>query len=263
MTTTSTKLKHGDFTDLAKDYSKYREGYATSVRDALIGLVGRPAAELDAVDVGAGTGLWTRIVADGGFRSVTAVEPNDNMRAEGISDSEGYSITWRKGQGEQTGLADGSADLISMASSFHWVDFEVGTAEFCRVLRPGGWFVALYNPRLIEVNPVLVDIENELKRLMGERKRITSAHPQMIKELSDKFNASPRFDDVVVLEGRHSVEQSIDHYIGLWQSVNDVRVQLGVDKFEQFLDYIRERLADAKKLEVTYLTRAVAARAKK
>jgi len=261
--TTSTPLRHGDFTALAKNYSKYREGYAPSVRNALIGLVGRPAGELDAVDVGAGTGIWTRILADGGFRSVTGVEPNENMRAAGIADSAGYSIFWRAGKGEDTGLDSASADLISMASSFHWVDFEKGTAEFCRVLRPGGWFVALYNPRLIEVNPVLVDIENELKRLMGERKRVTSAHPQMIKELTDRFLASPRFDDVIVLEGRHSVEQTVDHYIGVWKSVNDVRVQLGDAGFDQFLDYVRQRLAGAGKLDVTYLTRAVAARAKK
>lgn len=261
--TTAKQLTHGDFTDLAKDYSRYREGYATSVRNALIGLLDRPVGDADAVDVGAGTGIWTRILADGGFRSVTAVEPNDNMRAAGIADSANHPISWRSGKGEDTGLDTGSADLVSMASSFHWVDFEAGTAEFWRLLRPGGWFVALYNPRLIEVNPVLVEIEAELHRLMGERKRVTSAHTQMVKELTDRFVAHPRFDDVVVLEGRHSVEQSVSHYIGIWRSVNDVRVQLGDVVFEQFLDFIRERLAGVGKVDVTYLTRAVAARAKK
>lgn len=260
---TTTQLTHGDFTDLAKNYSRYREGYATSVRDALIGLLGRPADEADAVDVGAGTGIWTRILADGGFRSVTAVEPNDNMRAAGIADSTNHPISWRVGKGENTRLATESADLVSMASSFHWVNFEAGTEEFWRLLRPGGWFVALYNPRLIEVNPVLVDIEAELNRSMGERKRITSAHPQMMKELTDRFVAHPKFDDVAVLEGRHTVEQSVSHYIGIWRSVNDVRVQLGDAGFDQFLDYVRERLADVEKIDVTYLTRAVAARAKK
>jgi ubiquinone/menaquinone biosynthesis C-methylase UbiE len=260
---TTTQFKHGDFTDLAVDYSKYREGYAPSVRDALIGLVGRPAGSLDAVDVGAGTGIWTRTLADGGFRSVTAVEPNDNMRAAGTTDSAAYAISWRAGRGERTGLESESADLVSMASSFHWVDFAAGTEEFRRLLRPGGWFTALYNPRLIDVNPVLVDIEAELNRLMGDKKRVTSAHPQMIKELTDRFAAHPQFDDVVVIEGRHTVEQSVSHYLGIWRSVNDVRVQLGDAAFDGFLDFIQKRLAGADKLDVTYLTRAVAARAKK
>jgi hypothetical protein len=46
-----------------------------------------------------------------------------------------------------------------MASSFHWADFELATKEFSRVLRKGGRFCALWNPRLIEVNPMLVEIE--------------------------------------------------------------------------------------------------------
>jgi ubiquinone/menaquinone biosynthesis C-methylase UbiE len=49
-------------------------------------------------------------------------------------------------------LADGSVDLVSMASSFHWADFDTACDEFHRILRSGGVFVALWNPRLIEVN---------------------------------------------------------------------------------------------------------------
>jgi ubiquinone/menaquinone biosynthesis C-methylase UbiE len=260
MTSTTQQLVHGDFTGLAESYSRYREGYAVSVRSALLGLLGRPASQLDAVDVGAGTGIWTRILADAGFHSVTAVEPNENMRQAGMRDSVNSPISWRAGTGEQTGLADASADLVSMASSFHWVDFDRGTSEFIRLLRPGGWFVALWNPRLIEANPVLAEIEGELARLNRSMKRVSSAHPEMIRTLTDRLYAHPGFDDVVVLEGRHEVEQSVSRYIGIWESVNDVRVQLGEEKFGQFLDYIRGKLAGLETVTVTYLTRGVAAR---
>jgi SAM-dependent methyltransferase len=260
--TATLQLAHGDFTDLAGNYSLYREGYAPAVPAALLGLLGRPADQLDAVDVGAGTGLWTRMLAKTGFRSVTAVEPNDKMREAGIADSAGLPISWRTGTGEHTGLADASADLISMASSFHWVNFDQGTEEFSRVLRPGGWFVALWNPRLIEANPALANIEAELSRLKQTMKRVSSAHPEMIKALADRLYSHPKFDDVVVLEGRHVAEQSVDRYIGIWKSVNDVRVQLGEEKFSQFLDYAREQLDGTATVEVTYLTRAVVARLK-
>lgn len=261
MTTTTRQMTHGDFTDLAENYSRYREGYAPSVRSALLGLLGRPAAELDAVDVGAGTGIWTRMVADAGFRSVTAVEPNDKMRQAGILDSADYAISWRQGTGEKTGLPGRSADLVSMASSFHWVDFEVGTREFCRVLRPGGWFMALWNPRLLEANPLLMEIEAVLNGLMNKTmKRVSSAQPKMISNLAGQLDAHPGFNDVVVLEGRHVVCQDVPRYIGIWESVNDVRVQLGEEKFKEFIDYVRARLADVREVTVTYLTRAVAAR---
>lgn len=260
MTTATRNISHGDFTSLAEAYSRYREGYAPSVRSALIGLLGRPASDMDAVDVGAGTGIWTRMLAEAGFHSVTAVEPNDSMRKAGVRDSVGTPILWRPGTGEQTGLPDRAADLVSMASSFHWVDFDAGTAEFRRLLRPGGWFVALWNPRLIEANPVLAEIEAELARLKSSMKRVSSANPEMINTLADRLYNHSGFDDVVILEGRHEVEQSVSRYIGIWESVNDVRVQLGEEKFGQFLDYTRAKLADRETVTVTYLTRAVAAR---
>lgn len=253
-------LKHGDFTSLAEDYSKYREGYAPSVVSALTGLLGGSTETCDAVDVGAGTGIWSRMLAGAGFRSVTSVDPNDAMRGIGERDSAHYNITWRAGSGEDTGLPTASADLVTMASSFHWVDFHKGTQEFSRVLRPGGWFVALWNPRYIQASPLLMDIEAELDRLKPGMKRVSSARQGLMDELSDRLAASPKFDDVILLEGRHDVQQSVEQYIGVWRSVNDVRVQLGEEKFERFLDYAQQRIGAAKKVETTYLTRAWAAR---
>src|SRR3954447_1036020 len=159
--TETTTSRHGDFTGLAQAYSQYRPVYAEPVRDALLGLLPGTPAELDAADIGAGTGLWTRMLAACGFRSVTAVEPNDQMRAAGLGDSDGTGIVWRDGRAEATGLPSASCDLVTMASSLHWADFDAGTAEIARVLRPGGWFVALWNPRLVEANPRLARIEAE------------------------------------------------------------------------------------------------------
>ena len=117
-------MKHGDFTALAGDYAKFRPGYAPQVATAILGFVGRDPASIDAADVGAGTGIWTRILAARGLRSIVAVEPNDEMRAQGIESSSGTDITWVKGSAEATGLQDSSVDLVSMASSFHWADFD-------------------------------------------------------------------------------------------------------------------------------------------
>lgn len=55
-------LKAGDFTGLANDYAEHRPDYCSSVLNALIGLLQKPAFEFDFVDVGAGTGIWTRAV---------------------------------------------------------------------------------------------------------------------------------------------------------------------------------------------------------
>src|SRR5580658_429983 len=132
----SVTMKHGDFTGLAGDYAKFRPSYAPQVATAILGYLGLDAASIDAADIGAGTGIWTRMLAARGLRSVVAVEPNDDMRRQGIETSRGTDIAWRKGSAEATGLPDSSADLVCMASSFHWADFDQACEEFHRILRP-------------------------------------------------------------------------------------------------------------------------------
>ena len=253
-------LKAGDFTGLAEDYSQHRPDYCPSVLKALLGLLAKPAAEVDFVDVGAGTGIWTRMVNAAAVHSVTAVEPNDDMRRNGIADSRNTDIRWRAGSAETTGLTDACADWLSMASGFHWADFDTATGEFHRVLRLGGRFTALWNPRLIEANPLLVEIEAHLETLRANIKRVSSGRSGITETLTEQLWASPYFEDVVYLEGRHVIEMTPERYLGAWRSVNDLRVQLGPEKFEAFLAFVEQRIAGLQVIEATYLTRAWSAR---
>ena len=254
-------MDHGDFTGLAENYSRFRPGYAPSVRDAVFGMLAKPAAEIEGADVGAGTGIWTRMLAETGAR-VVAVEPNADMRRLGEVDCNGFSIEFRPGSGEETGLAETSVDLLTMASSFHWPDFDLSTREFSRVLRPGGRFVALWNPRLIEVNPLLVEIEAEIGRLEPNLKRVSSGASGFIDTLEGRLYDTGLFNDLVYLEGRHVMHQTPEHYLGVWQSVNDVRVQLGPDNWNAFLRFVETKVDGLDKIVTTYRTRAWSARRK-
>lgn len=258
----SQALKAGDFTGLASDYSQHRPDYSPSVLDALLGLLHKRTAEVDFVDVGAGTGIWTRMVAARGVRSATAVEPNDDMRANGEADSAGTEIAWRAGSAERTGLPAASCDWLTMASSFHWADFDAATREFHRLLRPRGRFTALWNPRLIEISPLLVEIEARLDTLRPGIQRVSSGRSGVTATLTERLWASPHFEDVVYLEGRHVIEMSPQRYLGAWRSVNDLRVQLGPERFAEFLAFVEERTRGLKSIEATYLTRAWSARRK-
>jgi ubiquinone/menaquinone biosynthesis C-methylase UbiE len=252
--------KHGDFTGLAGDYARFRVGYAPQVATAILSYVGRDAASVDAADIGAGTGIWTRMLAAHGLNSVVAVEPNDEMREQGIETSRGTGIVWHKGSAEATGLLDRSADLVTMASALHWADFDKACDEFHRILRPGGLFVALWNPRLIEVNPILVEIEAEITRLKPDIQRVSSGRSGITESLTDRLSAKPQFCDVLYLEGWHSAYHTPEQYIGAWRSVNDLQVQLGPELFQRFLDSTEERIAGLTVIQTTYLTRAWAAR---
>jgi len=247
--------KHGDFTGLANNYSQFRPKYSETVLSALLATLNKPVADIDFADIGAGTGIWTRMVAARHCRSVVAVEPNDDMRQHGISDSRAFDIEWLTGTGENTGLENSSKDLLSMASSFHWVDFDKGMNEFSRVLRPGGRFVALWNPRDIEANPLLVEIENKLLDFAPNIKRVSSGKSGITDGLTQRLNDHQLFCDVLYFEGRHSISQSPEQYLGVWWSVNDIRVQAGEAAFLKFMDYVKERVSDLTSIETTYVTR--------
>ena len=252
-------IKHGNFDSLAGDYSQYRPGYAPSIVPAVLSLIGRPASEVDAVDIGAGTGIWTRMLAAQRLRSVTAIEPSDEMRRYGMLAPREHKIVWRQGIAEETGLPARAYDLVSMASSFHWTDFDKACTEFQRMLRPGGRFVALWNPRMIELNPLLVEIEQEITRLNPAVKRVSSGRSGLTDRLTDMLWAKPGFDDVVYLEARHVAIQSVEQYLGAWRSVNDLRVQLGPDLFTRFLQFTERKTRDLAEIKTTFLTRAWAA----
>jgi SAM-dependent methyltransferase len=253
-------MKHGDFTGLAGDYARFRPGYAPQVARAILSYTGRDLASIDAADIGAGTGIWTRMLAARGLHSVAAVEPNDDMRAQGIETSRGMDIAWHKGSAEATGLPDNSADLVSMASSLHWADFDKACVEFQRILRPGGVFAALWNPRFIEANPLLVEIEAQIGRLKPDIRRVSSGRSGITERLTDMLSAKPQFTGVLYLEGRHSLRQRRDQYMGAWRSVNDLQVQLGPELFGNFLDFTEKRIAGATEIETSYVTRAWVAR---
>jgi ubiquinone/menaquinone biosynthesis C-methylase UbiE len=248
--------KSGDFSGLADDYSQHRPDYCPSVLNALLGLLNKHASEVDFVDVGAGTGIWTRMVYQKGVRSVTAIEPNADMRATGKVDCANTTIRWLAGDAEATGLPEAFCDWLTMASSFHWAKFDAALQEFHRLLRPKGRFTALWNPRLIEVNPLLVEIEAHLATLRTDIKRVSSGRSGITETLTERLWSSPWFEDVVYLEGRHVIRMTRERYLGAWRSVNDLRVQLGAKAFDTFLDFIEKRISGQSVIEATYLTRA-------
>ena len=248
--------KLGDFTGLAGNYARFRQGYSDSVLTAVLAVLGKDSSEIDAIDLGAGTGIWTRMLASRALRSVTAVEPNADMRGEGQSVSASQSIKWIAAPGEKSDLPNQCADLVTAASSFHWMDFEKTVGEIKRLLRPGGRFVALWNPRLTEASPLLSEIETHLSALVPSMKRISSGRSSFTEQLSDRLATVEGFDDLLFMEGRNLVRQPPDAYLGAWESVNDVQVQLGPDKWHAFLDFVEQRITGRPYIETVFLTRA-------
>jgi len=130
------------FTDRAEAYAAGRPSYPPAALDALLGGLGDPA-EVVVADLGAGTGIGARLLAERGAR-VFAVEPNAAMRAAAAPNS---LVRWIDGTAEATGLEEASVDLVVAFQAFHWFRPEDALREMLRVVRPAGRAAVVYNER--------------------------------------------------------------------------------------------------------------------
>ncbi len=128
------------FGAVAAQYDRLRPPYP---RPALEWAVGRPAP-CRVVDLGAGTGILTRGLIDAGYE-VTPVEPDPEMRAQLAAATHGRTAL--VGSAEDIPLPDGSVDAVIAGQAYHWFEADVAHAQAARVLRPGGYFAAVWNLR--------------------------------------------------------------------------------------------------------------------
>lgn len=81
MTHTDHAQRGLSFDAAAAQYDAARPGYPPALFDAVEDLTGRPLRGSRVIDVGAGTGIATRLLRERGAR-VTAVEPGPGMAAQ-------------------------------------------------------------------------------------------------------------------------------------------------------------------------------------
>jgi SAM-dependent methyltransferase len=134
------------FGDRVADYVRYRPDYPPALLDWLQREQGVDATWRVA-DIGAGTGISSKLLLDAGYR-VTAVEPNAPMRTAAEDWLHGYAdFAAVDGRADATGLPAASVDLVTVAQAFHWFDEQATRREFARILRPGGLVAVWWNSR--------------------------------------------------------------------------------------------------------------------
>jgi SAM-dependent methyltransferase len=131
-----------DTESTARHYAAARPAYPAELFDALDELLGHGLAGASVLDVAAGTGIASRQLAERGAR-VTAVELSAAMLSELAAASPGVHAV--QGSGHALPLADGSADLITYAQAWHWMDPALALPEVRRVLRPRGVLALWWN----------------------------------------------------------------------------------------------------------------------
>ena len=231
-------MRQGDFTQVAKYYHN-RPAYSAMLLEKLIRCINdsnKPLQSLQIVEVGAGTGKLTKMLANFGLQ-VVAVEPNDNMREEGIKYTQNTQIQWQKGSGEETGIDSNFADWVLMASSFHWTDHTKSLPEFARILKQGGYFTAIWNPRNIKDDSIFAEIEQEIGRIVPELNRVSSGS-QNVKKWEEILIETGHFRDCFFMECDYIEMMDKTRYMGAWHSVNDIQAQAGEKRWREILNMI-------------------------
>jgi SAM-dependent methyltransferase len=102
-----------------------------------------------ALDLGAGTGKFTRLLLETGAE-VIAVEPVDAMRDALSAALPGVDV--RPGTAQTIPAETASVDAVVCAQSFHWFARGEAVTEIHRVLRPGGRLGLVWNVRDETIN---------------------------------------------------------------------------------------------------------------
>jgi SAM-dependent methyltransferase len=196
------------FSDLAADYAKYRPSYpVAAINSILEGLDN--TLPLVAADIGAGTGISSRLLAESGVR-VLAIEPNAQMRQAALPHR---LVEFHSGTAEHTNLPNASVDLVVCFQSFHWFDPKLTLLEFRRILKPNGRLAVVWNDR---------DHHDEFTQSYSRLVQIASNHhPAESRLVSvDPLLASPLFPNVRCHTFTYRQELDKDGLIGRAMSVS-------------------------------------------
>ena len=131
-----------NYSERAHTYDKRADYSAKAISSIIEKMLCLPSAPI--ADIGAGTGKLTKMLAEYSL-SISAVEPNDNMRMYGKKNTIGLGVNWIEGTGENTGLPSSSYQAVFFGSSFNVVNQYEAIAETARILRPNGWLVCIWN----------------------------------------------------------------------------------------------------------------------
>lgn len=132
------------FGDNPAGYHSVRPRYPEWVYDTLASKCGlrRHAAVFE---IGAGTGIATRRLLELGADPLVAMEPDPRLADFLRANNRDQALTVLVSTFEDAAMDRESFDLGVSATAFHWLDEESALAKVASLLRPAGWWVAVWN----------------------------------------------------------------------------------------------------------------------
>lgn len=223
------------FLEGGEHYEKIRPGYPADSLDWL--LAGTDMPVRDALDVGAGTGKYTQLLAQRDW-AVTAVDPSIDMLAQLAAKLPAARTV--VGTAEHLTLPEGSMDLAVVAQAWHWCDPVAASTEIARVLRPHATLGLIWNQLDVAVPWV-----HRLARIMhaGDVHK-PDFRPGIGPEFAPAEPHNTRWAQQLTPEEIMELAQSRSYYLKASEAVRDkVMANLGWYLFEHLGHRPDEELA--------------------
>lgn len=239
----------GDFSKQADAYQRSRPDYPAEMVDQLLSDARVTAGDVVA-DIGAGTGIFTRLLVERGLQ-VTAVEPNKGMQQH--ADTLSKDARWVTGSFEDTTLADASQRWVVAAQAFHWADSQRSLPEIRRILAAEGAFTVVWNNRSTVDSSVLKWVRDAISRSVPE-----FDHNYRNQDWTATLLSTGDFYSVVHRSMRHNYAMSAAQFVDLWRSQNRLNTLAGNQRMNALLTEITQYLQrlDISEIIVPYVCEA-------
>lgn len=238
MSTGSQPTFKDHFSGTARGYSQFRPGYPPELFAWLAQIA--PGREL-AWDCATGNGQAALGLAEH-FRRVVA---SDASAAQIANRRPHERVDYLIALAEASALRPACCDLISVAQSAHWFDFERFYTEVRRVARPGG-VLALWTYSLFRIEE---GIDELLARFYSDvvgvywppERRYVETHYRTLPFPIEEID-TPGFELVT----DWNLDQVV-RYLGTWSSVSRFKQQRGVDPVAELAPALAQLWGDAQR----------------
>lgn len=192
------------FQEGGEHYDRVRPSYPLESMEWLV--QGSAIDVKDVLDIGAGTGKYTQLLAGRGWK-LWATDPSADMLAQlkaNLPDVETFL-----GKAESIALPDAAVDLAVVAQAWHWFDAGAASTEIARVLRPGGTLGLIWNQLDVGIPWV-----HRLARIMhaGDVHK-PDFHPQLGPEFHGLQCHETRWEQPVTPEDLLELVKSRSYYL--------------------------------------------------
>ena len=223
------------FSCYAESYASFRPHYPEDIFDFVASL---PRGRDVAWDCATGNGQAALGLAER-FSRVVATDASEQQLALAPRHPR---IEYRRAPAEDSGLPDGSVDLVAVATAVHWFDFDRFYAEVERVLAPGG-ALAVWAYDLLRISPEL-----DVLILRLAREIVGAYWPPERRWVDELYRTLPfPFAEVEVpplwMEARWDLRHFLQ-YVGTWSAVDRYRKAKGDDPRELIGRQLEEAWGD-------------------